>query len=362
MSGSAGFELDAALGRRWREYLSLLRACRLEPSETAVHDLRVSARRLLGALDVIRAVEPRPRLRRLRRAVKGILDALDDLRDVQVMLLGLSKTAEAAPPPASFVARLHRRERRLLARARAGLKGTRPGGLRKGLRKMGLRLREASEDADAEALKAVDRLFRRSTETAARVADPDPVSIHLARIAFKKFRYAAEVVEPFTPFDTSDRLKRMHAYQARLGDIHDVDVLLAELDRFERKISPPGSPAPIVEVESLRNLYRDRRLELMLSYHQAQPELGTLWRRASDQRFPWEVNNDPVYRPPRDRGTGGPAGAGGRGQPAPAHRQGTQEDVPHCPGPQDLGGDDRLDRQQPVPARPPDGPDPGQAV
>src|SRR5512135_3023690 len=102
MSPEPSTYLEAGLSRLWKNYRWLLKACRHDPSEFAVHDLRVGARRMLGALDVLRPVRPRPPLRKLRRSVKGVLDALDDLRDVQVMLVELSKTPESIPQPAGL--------------------------------------------------------------------------------------------------------------------------------------------------------------------------------------------------------------------------------------------------------------------
>ncbi len=123
MAETAGSDLDTALVQRWKDYRSQFKACRREPSEMAVHDLRVAARRLLGALDIIRSLKPRPRVRKVRGRVKNVLDALDDLRDVQVMLLELSKRPESIAEPTTFEAQLKRREKRLLSKAHRQLEG-----------------------------------------------------------------------------------------------------------------------------------------------------------------------------------------------------------------------------------------------
>ena len=54
------------------------------------------------------------------------------------------------------------------------------------------------------------------------------------RLAFKKYRYAAEVLFPLFPEATEETAKRLHAFQALLGTIHDFDVLLAEAHAFRR--------------------------------------------------------------------------------------------------------------------------------
>jgi CHAD domain-containing protein len=56
------------------------------------------------------------------------------------------------------------------------------------------------------------------------------------RLAFKKYRYAAEVLLPLFPKATEETEKRLHAFQTLLGTIHDCDVILAEAASFRRAI------------------------------------------------------------------------------------------------------------------------------
>jgi len=304
MTQTDGNDLEAAFVQRWKEYRAQFKACRREPSEMAVHDLRVAARRLLGALDIIRCLKPRPRVRKPRSTVRGVLDALDDLRDVQVMLLELSKRPESIAEPTVFEQHLERREKRLLSRAHRQLETARPSGMRKRIRKIRTTLKKPSSSHASMALAVVDRRFQKATETAARVQEPDPVSVHQARIAFKKFRYAAEIVEPFLPKYPSDQFNRMHTYQGRLGDIRDMDILLAGLQEFDRKPPPPSTALPASASEGLQAACRERRAGLMAGYREAQGQLAAFWRAAPDQPFPWEMNNDSLHHPPRDRRSG----------------------------------------------------------
>jgi CHAD domain-containing protein len=52
------------------------------------------------------------------------------------------------------------------------------------------------------------------------------------RLAFKKYRYAAEVLLPLFPKATEETAKRLHDFQTLLGTIHDCDVILAEAAAF----------------------------------------------------------------------------------------------------------------------------------
>jgi CHAD domain-containing protein len=53
------------------------------------------------------------------------------------------------------------------------------------------------------------------------------------RVAFKRFRYTAELLQPFLPDYTQERLQRMKDFQDAAGNIQDVSVLL---DRIEKDV------------------------------------------------------------------------------------------------------------------------------
>ncbi len=89
--------LTIALVQRWNDYCAQSKTCRQEFSEEAVHDLRVAARRFMAVLDIVRAINPHPRVQKTRRYLKDQLDDLDDLRDVQVMLVEISESIEHLP-------------------------------------------------------------------------------------------------------------------------------------------------------------------------------------------------------------------------------------------------------------------------
>ena len=75
-----------AFDHRWDTFRIRLDACRKASSEAAVHDLRVAARRLLAFVEIAHLLDPHPRLLKIRRALKDLIDGFDELRDVQVML------------------------------------------------------------------------------------------------------------------------------------------------------------------------------------------------------------------------------------------------------------------------------------
>jgi CHAD domain-containing protein len=60
-------------------------------------------------------------------------------------------------------------------------------------------------------------------------------TIHRTRIAFKRFRYMAEALQPLFREISPRRLAAMHAYQSTMGELQDTEVFLARLHKFTRK-------------------------------------------------------------------------------------------------------------------------------
>ena len=70
----------------------------------------------------------------------------------------------------------------------------------------------------------------------------DTRTIHRTRVAFKKYRYMVESLQPLLPRVGDGQLKAMQGFQARMGEIQDAEVLLASLDKFilKHQTSGPG--------------------------------------------------------------------------------------------------------------------------
>jgi hypothetical protein len=82
--------LLAAPDRLYGKYLLGRNRCQAAFSAESVHDLRIAVRRMLALVERLQAIEPQPRLKKLRRDFKAQLDSLDDLRDTQVLLAELA--------------------------------------------------------------------------------------------------------------------------------------------------------------------------------------------------------------------------------------------------------------------------------
>ena len=76
---------------------------------------------------------------------------------------------------------------------------------------------------------AQQRIFAEVIAARRRVRRDAPATLHRLRVAFKRFRYVSELLEPLVPGLTPRQLDRMKKYQAAAGDIQDLQVLLARL-------------------------------------------------------------------------------------------------------------------------------------
>ncbi len=166
MPGEAEHNLVAALDQRWNDYRAQFKACRREFTEEAVHDLRVAARRFLAMLDIIRALDPQPRIQKIRRFLKNQLDDLDDLRDAQVMLVEISETLERLPQLNLFQVHLQKREKRLLRAARKQIRNSRPSEPRKRIERIRAALEKQTpqEGFSTRPLQAVDNAYLRAMQ------------------------------------------------------------------------------------------------------------------------------------------------------------------------------------------------------
>jgi CHAD domain-containing protein len=221
---------------RFREQLKRASA---DPSEDeAIHDLRVAIRRVLAWIAVRDALlGPDRRLRAFRSSLKALMSPLGRLRDAHVKRDWIRRVIPEGDEPsylysvrvASDILRWESKVRERLGeqstrRLRIPFPGG-PGGL-------GGRLEAAILAPDL-----LGRLERDVSKHLAAALDPGhPEALHRMRLAFKKYRYAAEVLLPLFPRATEETAKRLHGFQTLLGTIHDFDVILAEAAAFRHGI------------------------------------------------------------------------------------------------------------------------------
>jgi CHAD domain-containing protein len=274
--------LSDFIDQRWEKYRTDLDTCRAEFTEVAVHDLRVATRRLLAVLELIRALDPHPRVKKLRRNLKNQLDGFDHLRDVQVMLVDISKNIEGLPELQPFQQQLQKREKRLLRAAKKHVRAIKQSAFNNRLLKVREKLAAIpTDELPPRLLKAVDEAYLTVRQRYGVMNPFRPASIHSLRVAFKKFRYMVECIQPTLQNFPEAQFKRMQNYQTLMGNIHDAEVFLDTLADFSARHNQ-FNPEPV------RRLYEQTFAQALSVYLEKKGKVETFWRATPETDFPWE--------------------------------------------------------------------------
>jgi CHAD domain-containing protein len=206
-----------------------------------VHDMRVSSRRLRGALrDFMPYLKKRP-LSAVLKQLNNLADALGAVRDQDVAIMALQKLAASAPAEAgAMVDELIRAREIIRKQARKNLQQS----LRKydlaELRKnfvTGISSATVNSRPRKNAQSAIEVTYREVARRIVikRLKELETLSeglyqplrikpLHSMRIAAKRLRYALELFEPCWGSEISILVKEIVALQASLGELHDSDI------------------------------------------------------------------------------------------------------------------------------------------
>jgi CHAD domain-containing protein len=223
-----------------RRYRKRLDCCQKKFSEKAVHDLRVETRRILALLDLVEALHFDESLVKLRKTFKKRLDAFDDLRDTHVQRVFLKPLWPKFPEARDFNKHLCKCEKQLECEVSRKIKDTKNGGLNRKLKEIEKSLRKCAanppnDGSVSQSQFLLGAAFRRVIVLRRQIQRNKPATIHRMRVAFKRFRYTAELLQPFLPSFTTKRLERMKDFQDAAGNIQDVSVLLARIENETKK-------------------------------------------------------------------------------------------------------------------------------
>jgi CHAD domain-containing protein len=275
--------LIAALKTQWKRYRKQLSKCQRKFSERSVHDLRVSARRLLSLLDLLSPFVASGRLKKAQEALKKHLDTFDELRDTQVQLLAVRKFREEFPAARCFYQFLKKRERRLRRSTCKKARRLRSKPLSKLMDAARDDVKECLKEADWQQVNpllfgAVDRAFTLASRRKERIEPEDTHSIHCTRVAFKKFRYVIESLQNRLSWATKALLAKMRDYQTLMGDIQDAEVLLRGFQKFRRKKQRPDIPSGL----NFEPVLQERRQRLIRKFLASADQLLEFWTVAGE--------------------------------------------------------------------------------
>jgi CHAD domain-containing protein len=200
--------------------------------DEAVHDLRVAIRRTRTVLEVGRSVFGRFRSDETRRALRDVQSATGALRDEEVLLELIEKLDVGRTDVNAWLDARRRRERRL----RSGLRRMiRTGGLDRGRELiealLAFRVKPARERRLLKfALRAVEGTIA-EVERGQQAPIEDGEALHDFRIACKRLRYTVETFGDVLPPEKTALASIASKLQGRLGDVHDIDMALACVQR-----------------------------------------------------------------------------------------------------------------------------------
>jgi CHAD domain-containing protein len=254
----------------------------------SIHDLRVALRRLRTLLRLVRSVLGRFHTDAVRAALGDIQRATGALRDAEVVDEIFAEIAIDAEPFEHWRARRRAIER---SRRRAVLATLAAGDLERARGLLGALLTlPVNPSRDLDAAKLARRAVRSAEHGVVAhgtVAVSDVTALHELRIAYKRLRYAVEMLKDVLPPELVALRERAVVMQKRLGEIHDVDVA-TELVHRARSL-----PFPL-QARVLAAL-REERLRRVDKYLRALTPSAV--SRSEKSRPSGELRPDSAYRP-----------------------------------------------------------------
>jgi CHAD domain-containing protein len=196
----------------------------------------VSARKLLTSLELMTDLDPDSGLEPEREALAGQFKAMGALRDTQVQLEEVEAMALPKARRKALRRALRKRERRL-GTAVLDTAGASQG---EEIRRVCNALASARSDPgpNRRLRSSINRELKEALLRAKRLRPRSPSGLgrlHRARIALKRLRYLTELVRPVAPDADKALSKRLACCQTLMGDIHDAEVLMARLEKWEAK-------------------------------------------------------------------------------------------------------------------------------
>jgi CHAD domain-containing protein/HD superfamily phosphodiesterase len=266
-----------------------------------VHDLRVSLRRCRSIADGLRALDPDPSWKQMKKAAKGLFDRLGELRDVQVMEEWVARLGTLDDPVTlallQFLAGRESQLKQEAAEALLQFDQKRWRGWTASLPRRAARMRPGSPIFQHLALErwtAAYDLHRGALRNRSAVA------FHRLRIGLKRFRY---IVENFLPAHHAAWSADLKKLQDRLGEVHDLDVLWAtaqQVNAFPDADARSRWHSKVIEERSRRiEAYREKMLgktSLWLTWRSQLPQGEQVQSIALSRLRLWASLLDPDFK------------------------------------------------------------------
>ena len=254
--------IDNALGLFILQYNS----CNEQFSELAVHDIRVSIRRFQTVLALTGNIAGKECVAELKSALKPQVNLLDQLRDTQVEIIRVRQMEFLHPVLYRYFHHLLNNEEHIIYDIKDKVRNFDIPGIEKKALALQVFLKKYSNENKIHYQTMMQWAHRKYINVNKRFEKADkkkPATIHKVRLAFKKFRYTLELVQPITNM-TAEESQKMNDFQTKMGNIQDISVFLNNLNEFAQK-QDEVSPEMFKPVEKTMLLERERMINEFFS-------------------------------------------------------------------------------------------------
>ncbi len=261
------------LNSTFNNYVKNLILCKEEFSEEVVHDFRVSIRRFNSLLKLIADVYRIDNISKTRKVLKGQLALFGKLRDTQVEILNLEKYRKASVLE-QFLRELKLREEFYILEIKEQIENFGEAEIRRQIEKLKSEISEykSSMNLMIEILRMVRQSFEEVIRLKNKVSPDSSDSIHKLRLAFKRFRYMVEHIQPLTDI-SQKKIGDFRLYQTMMGMIQDNSVLVAELERYNEI----GGGAQSLELNEIIDEIKREGIELIEEFISKIDMIYTFW-------------------------------------------------------------------------------------
>ncbi len=268
------YRLDS-LDFLWLKYQEKLTKCRREFSEDSVHKFRISGRRFLAMVDMVKNIYSSKYLEDLQTELKKQMKIFSDLRDTQVMINSINKIRKEYSVFDFFYYDLLAREQTCIKKIEKKIKRVSRKDIEALIFFIRIDLDNTYKNDSAtfnDAFEVINEVFRDLQTKALNLQEDDPRTIHELRLVFKNFRYMIEafIVANELPKDFLDSLSD---YQTLMGEVQDAEVLIS---RFNEYVLVQDSPEDIVWVNANKVL-EERLREKIRKFMEHKDRLNTFW-------------------------------------------------------------------------------------
>ena len=273
--------------------------------EDAVHDLRVSIRRLRATLRTFQQYFPEPRVKRVRRRLRRLMEFAGEVRDRDIVLNLLTEAGLAQSDLAAGIRRgredagkdLRSELRRWKKRDDAAkwpqrLHLANPSG--GSIQHNGNLVWDDAGDAMTNAREKLPQLAEEYIRKGTALATPESTveELHGLRLATKHFRYTLEAFRPVYGERLESWVTELKEVQTYLGDINDCRVAR---ERYASEIAT----APFLEFLDGRLARLRTEFQEYWRLHFAAPDRVEAWRKFLGPLKPVRVSSRRTERDDR---------------------------------------------------------------